>query len=102
MTLKSFLFNFPNHSLTEQGESLLSTGMNLAIPPEDVNYADYLPPFELLFTTIDLCEIPNYGYEFIRRRLKECVLTPFTDSDNINKNNLFKEEHLVLKDLMKN
>ena len=46
--------NFSSYSLTEHDKSLLSRGLNFAIPPKNVNYADYLPPFELLFRDINL------------------------------------------------
>ena len=91
-----------SHSLTEHEKSLLSRELNSAIPPKNVNYADYLLPFELLFRDIDLCEVPNYDKEFIRSRLRDCAFTYYRDSSKINKNNLSKEEHLALKDLIKN
>ena len=49
-----------------------------------------------------MCEFPNYDKEFTRSRLRDCAFTSFTDSSNINENNLSKEEHLALKDLIKN
>ena len=91
-----------SHSLTEHEKSLLSRELNSDIPPKNVNYADYLLPFELLFTDIDLCEVPNYDKEFIRSRLRDCAFTYFRDSSKIHENNLSKEEHLALKDLIKN
>ena len=54
------LFNFSNHSLAELEKSLLSRELNFPIPPTNVNCADYLLPFELLFRDIDSCEIPSY------------------------------------------
>ena len=96
------LFNFSSHSLTEHEKSLLSRGLNFAIPPKNVNYADYLLPFELLFRDIDLCDVPSYDKEFIRSRLRDCAFTYFRDSSKIHENNLSKEEHLALKDLIKN
>ena len=82
--------------------SLLSRGLNFVIPSKNVNYADYLLPFELLFRNIDLCEIPSYDKEFIRSRLNDCAITSFRDSGKINENNLSKKEHLALKYLIKN
>ena len=76
--------------------------MNFAIPAKNVNYADYLLPFELLFRDIDLCEISSYDKEFIRSRSRDCAFTSFRDSGKIHENNLSKEEHLDLKDLIKN
>ena len=49
-----------------------------------------------------MCEFPNYDKEFTRSRLRDCAFTSFTDSSNINEKNLSKEEHLALKDLIKN
>ena len=99
---ENVLFSFSNRSLTEHGISLLSRRLHFAIPPKNVNYADYLPPFELLFRDSDLCEVPNYDKEFIRSRLRDCAFTSFRDPSKINENNLSKEEHLALKDLIKN
>ena len=96
------LLNFSNHSLTEHEKSLLSRGLDFAIPPKNVNYADYLLPFELLFRYIDLCEIPSYDKEFIRSRFRDCAITCFQDSGKINENTLSKKEHLALKNLIKN
>ena len=56
------LFNFSSHYLTEHenpSQSLLSRSLNFAIPPKNLNYADYLLPFELLFRDIDLLDIPG-------------------------------------------
>ena len=96
------VFNFSSHSLTEHGKSLPSRGLNFAIPPKNVNYADYLLPFELLCRDIDLCDVPSYNKEFIRIRLRDCAFTYFRDSSKVHENNLSKEEHLALKDLIKN
>ena len=85
------LFNFSSHSLTEHEKSLLSRGLNFAIPPKNVNYADYLLPFELLFRDIDLCHVPSYDKEFIRSKLRNCAFTYFRDSSKIYENNLSKE-----------
>ena len=47
-------------------------------------------------------QIPSYGKEFVRCRLRDCAFISFRDSSKINENNLFKEENLTLKDLIKN
>ena len=95
-------FSFSNHSLTEHEKCLLIRRLNFAIPPRNVTHADYLLPSELLFRDIDFCEIPSYDKEFIRTSLRDCAFTSFRDSSKINENNLSKEEHLTLKDLIKN
>ena len=35
-----------DHLMTEHRKNLLSKGLNFAIPPKNVNYADYLLPFQ--------------------------------------------------------
>ena len=44
--LEKVLCNFCNHSLTEHEKSLLSRGLHFGILPKNINYADYLLPFE--------------------------------------------------------
>ena len=80
---------------------MLTRGLNFALPRKNLYYADYILPFELLFRDIDLNEISSYKKIFIRSRLRDCALTSFRYSGNINENNLSKKEHLALKDLMK-
>ena len=62
------LFNFSSHQLTEHEKSLLTKGLNFAIPPKNLNYADYMLPFELLFRDIDLLDIPRTDRVFIQGR----------------------------------
>ena len=99
--LEKVSFNFSQHSLTELEKSLFTRGLNFALPRKNLYYAHYILPFELLFRDIDFYEIPSYNKLFIRSRLRDCALTSFRYSGNINENNLSKEEHLALKDLMK-
>ena len=62
------LFNFSNHLLAGHEESLLSRGLNFAIPPNNINYAYDLLTFELLIRDIDLCKVPSYDKEFTRSK----------------------------------
>ena len=96
------LFNFSSHQLTEHEKSLLSRGLNFAIPPKDLNYADYLLPFELLFRDIDLLDIPRTDRDFIQGRLRDCAFTSYRDVGKNIDRNLSKEEHFALKNLVKN
>ena len=52
MLIRSF-FNFSSHVLTDQDKSFLSKGLNFAIPAKDINYADYMLPFELFYRDIN-------------------------------------------------
>ena len=80
----------------------MSRGLNFAIPPKNLNYADYLLPFKLLFRDIDLLDIPRTDRDFIQGRLRDRA---FTSYRNVGKNidrNLSNEEHFALKNLVKN
>ena len=46
------LFNFSSYQLSGHEKSLLNKDLNLTIPPKNLNYADYMLPFELLFRTL--------------------------------------------------
>ena len=41
------LFNFSSYQLSEHEKSLLSKGLNFAVSPKILSYADYMLPFEL-------------------------------------------------------
>ena len=96
------LFNFSSHQLTEHEKSLLSRGLNFAIPPKNLNYADYLLQFELLFRDIDLLDIPRTDRDFIQGRLRYCAFTSYRDVGKNIDRNLSKEEHFALTNLVKN
>ena len=46
---------------------MLSKDLNFAIPSMDLNYEDYMLPFELLFGD-DLSDIPRTDRDFIQGR----------------------------------
>ena len=46
------IFNFSNRELTDSEKKLLVKGLNLSIPPKSLNYADFLAPFEFLYTKL--------------------------------------------------
>ena len=53
------IFNFSSHFLNTTEKSLLSKGLNFAIPPKNINCADYMIPFELLYRDVDSLEVSN-------------------------------------------
>ena len=94
------LFSFSNDSLTKHEKYLLSRGLKFAILRNNVICTDYLLPFGVLLRYIDLWEAPNYHKKFICSRLRDCAFTCYKNPSKINENNLSKEEHLALKDLI--
>ena len=96
------IFNFSGHALNITGKPLLSKGLNFAIPPKDINYADFMLTFELLYRDIDSIEVSNLDNEFIKSRSRNSA---FSSSKGIGKTfdkNLPKEEFDALKILLKN
>ena len=46
------IYNFSNYKFTESEKSVLCKGLEFAIPPSKLEYADFMLPFELLFHDI--------------------------------------------------
>ena len=66
---------------------LLSKGLNFAVPPNNINYADYMLPFELLYRDVDSLEGFNLDDEFIKSELKDCGFLSYRDNcKNLEKN----------------
>ena len=51
-------------------KSLLCKGLNFAIPPKTLEYADYLLPFKLLYRDINNVDITNERKEVLKLELK--------------------------------
>ena len=97
------IFNYSSHVLTESGKSLLCKGLNFAIPPKTLKYADYLLPFELLYRAIHNLDITNEKKEVLKPRIKDCTFSSFNSyNENDEPLNLTPEELAALKSLSKN
>ena len=92
------IFNFSGHVL----KSLLSKGLNFAIPPKNINYADYMLPFELLYRNVDSLEVSNLDKDFIKSRLRDSAFSSYKDTGKTFEKNLPKAEFDALKILLKN
>ena len=51
---RTVIFNFSKYQLAKQAQSLLSKGLQFAIPPSEIEYADFMLLFELLYRGIKL------------------------------------------------
>ena len=71
------IFNFSGHVLYTTEKSLLSKGLNFAIPPKNINYADFMLPFELLYRDVDSLEVSNLDKEFIKSRLRDSAFSSY-------------------------
>ena len=97
------IFNYSSHVLTESEKSLLCKGLNFAIPPDKLEYSDFLLPFELLYRDIQNLDVIDQKKQLLKARIKDGALSSFS---SYNKNsaalNLTKEEFASLKSLSKN
>ena len=96
------IFNFSSHVLNTTEKSLLSKGLNFAIPPKNINYADYMLHFELLYRDVDFLEVVNLDKEFIKSRLRDSAFSSYKDTGKTFEKNLPKVEFDALKILRKN
>ena len=86
------IFNFSGHVLNTTENSLLSKGLNFAIPPKNIKYADYMLPFGLLYRDVHSLEVSNLDKEFIKSRLRDCAFSSYKDTGKTFEKNLSKAE----------
>ena len=72
--LDKVICNFSGHVLNITEKSLLSNGLNFAIPPKNINYADYMLLLKLLYKDVDSLEVSNLDEEFIISRLRDFLI----------------------------
>ena len=72
------------------------------ITPKNMNYADYMLPFELLYRNVDCLEVSNLSKEFIKSRLRDSGCSSYKDTSKPFEKNLLKAEFDALKILLKN
>ena len=70
--------------------------------PKNLNYADYMLSFELLFRDIDSLDIPRTDRDFIQGTLRDCVFTLYRDAGKNADKNLSKDEQFALSTFIKN
>ena len=97
------IYNCSSHVLKENEKSLLCKGLNFAIPPDKLEYSDFLILIELLYWDIKNLDITDQNKQLLKATIKDSTLSSF---NSCNKNsahlNLTKEELDLLKSLSKN
>ena len=95
------IFNFSSHVLNTTENSLLSKGLNFAIPLKNINYADYMIPFELLNRDVNSLEVFNLDKEFIKSRLRDSAFSSYIDTSKTFEKNLpkadFKNKDIIIQ-----
>ena len=93
---------FLSHALNTTEKSLLSKGHNVTIPPKNINYADYMLPFEWQYSDVYSLDVSNSAKEFIKSRLRDSTFSSYMDTSKAFEKNLLKAEFDALKLLLKN
>ena len=102
LTLNS-KFNYSSYTLSKSEKSLLCKVLSFAIPPDKLEYSDYLLPFEFLYRDIKDLDLPNEKTNFLKAKTKDCALSSFklyNEKDVVSSLNW--EEIFALKTLSKN
>ena len=69
--------NYSAYVLSDQEKSLLSRGLNFAVPPKKLKYQDYLLPYELLYRDVMNEDEVKDTLVYLKSRLKDAGLSSF-------------------------
>ena len=89
--------NYSSFNLSDNQKNLLVKGLNFAVPPRKLKYADYLAPYELLFRDVKNLSVNNNILQRIKVDLKKICfssLDRYKFEDEIK--DLTKEEMQIL------
>lgn len=76
--------------------------LNFAKPPDNINEADRMIHFELLYRYVDSLEVSNLTKRFIQNSLKHSVFPSYKDTGQILEKNLPKIEFDAWTSLLRN
>ena len=65
------IFNFSSHELTSSEKNLLSKGLRFAIPPEQIDYSDYLVEYGLLYRSTADLSMTSEDREHFKAKIKD-------------------------------
>ena len=80
-------------------KTVLAKGLNFALPPKKLNYADYLTPYELLFRDIKELSVDDSILERVKVDMKKICLSSFENFKFKDELNITPDELKALKDL---
>ena len=96
------IFNYSSYQLNESEKNLLAKGLNYCLPPQSLNYADFLLPFELCFRKTTICDISAEHRERIKTDMKHISLSTLESYDFYKELNITVEELDILESLRSN
>ena len=96
------VYNFSDYKLSKSEKSVLSKGLEFAIPPNKLEYADLMLPFELIFRDIKSTDLSIPLTKAIKSKISDTAFSSFDSFNNKKmRSNLSKEELKALHNLRK-
>ena len=96
------IYYFSDYKLTESEKSVLCKGLQFAIPPNKLEYADFMFPFELLFSDIKNTNSTIPQTKAVKSKILDTAFASFDAFNNDKvRSNLSKEELKALHNLSK-
>ena len=80
-------------------KTVLAKGLNFALPPKKLNYADYLTPYEFVFRDIKKLSVDDSILERIKIDMKKICFSSFENFKFKDELNITPDELKALKDL---
>ena len=93
------IINHSSYQLSDVEKTILAKGLNFALPPKKLNYADYLTPYELLFRDIKELSVDDSILERVKVDMKKICLSSFENFKFKVELNITPDEHKALKNL---
>ena len=93
--------NFSSHILSDSEISLLCKGLRFALPPKNIDYADFLLQFQLLYRDTLQFNLPSEKRDLLKNKLKDICFSTLNsyNFDKVN-TNLTETESKALKVLI--
>ena len=96
------IHNHSSYSLSDVEKSVLAKGLNFALPPKKLAYADYVTPFELLYKEVKGCDVSRSNLDLLKVNMKKIAWSSFKQYNFLKELNLSRAEYQALKNLSSN
>ena len=93
------IINHLSYQLSHIEKTVLAKGLNFALPPKKLNYADYLTPYELLFRDIKELSVDDSILERVKVDMNKVCLSLFENFKFKVEVNITSDEIKSLKNL---
>ena len=93
------IINHSSYHLSDIEKTVLAKGLNFALPPKKLNYADYLTPYGLLFRDIKELFVDDNILERVKIHMKKICFSSFENFQFKDELNVTPDELKALKDL---